>query len=56
MITNFHASPYQQGWAISKLMLIRKKERDKLAPVYMFGETRIDIVNLLSWYALWKPH
>jgi hypothetical protein len=23
---------------------------------YMFGETRIDIVNLLSCYALSKPH
>jgi hypothetical protein len=26
-----------------------------MAPVYMFGETRIDIVNLLSCCALSKP-
>jgi DNA replicative helicase MCM subunit Mcm2 (Cdc46/Mcm family) len=34
----------------------KMRPEDRLAPVYMFGETRIDIVNLLSWYALSKPH
>jgi hypothetical protein len=36
MITNFHASPYQQGWAISKLMLIRKKRETILLLFILF--------------------